>query len=243
MITVSDKGLTAKQIARIEPKTPKNAGSRWKPIPHGELVHTLKEEIADRGWDIDREMYATAEDGANMTGAFLLSGVKGPRIPKGLQLAMGFLNSNSRRYALQVTVGAEVAVCRNGICTGSIVLSRIHDHTVNLPNEVSEGVDRFVTEAKGIPLVVRGLKQARLSDGDASEILLEAGRRNLVGWTAIGRVDAEYRNPTYPEHGKGTAWALLNAFTFAARPSINPTRQMEIFNTFRGLLPGGVDLN
>jgi len=174
-----------------------------------------------------------------MAGALLINGglARGLGMPDGVELAMGFLNNNARRRALQITVGANVSCCTNGMCTGSIVLSRVHDHTVDLVAEVEAAVDRYAVEAAGVPDVVRVLRETEISPAQASEVLMEAGRRRLVGWAAIGRVDAEYRSPTYAEHGRNNAWALLNAFTFAARPNIAPARQMGVYDAFRGLLP------
>ena len=55
-------------------------------------------------------------------------------------------------------------------------------------------------------------------------------------WSRIGAVDKEYRQPTFAEHGRGTSWALLNAFTYTVKR--NPAlKQMEQMNRFRELLP------
>ena len=120
---------------------------------------------------------------------------------------------------------------------GEILLSRCHDHTVDLPAEISTALDLYAEAAKTIPSTVAGLRGRLLGTGEAAGILMNAGRKKLVGWAAIGRVDAEFRDPTYPEHGHGTSWALLNAFTYAARPNISGIRQMEVFNAFQRMLP------
>ena len=237
MITVYGHGVSLEQLREIEPVTPEGAGRRWQPIPHGELVDTIKDEVLTRGWRVREELFSTARDGADMAGALLIEGVRGvPEVP-GLTLALGFIHSNARRKALQLTVGASVACCTNGICTGTILLNRVHDRTVDLPTEVEAAVDRYVAGAKVIPAVVRELRERPITTAEASEVLMEAGRRRLVGWAAIGRVDREYRRPTFAEHGRDTSWALLNAFTYAARPNIAATRQMATYDEFRRLLP------
>lgn len=243
MITVCGQGATLEELRAIKPVTPPNAGKRWKAIQHGEFVDTLKDEVVLRGWSITEERYTTAREGADMAGALLLDRVANvPEIP-GMSLAIGFLNNNTRHKALRLTVGANVMCCTNGMCTGNILLNRVHDRTVVLEDEIDIALDRYVLAAQQIPSAVQRLREYEFAPGEASEILMEAGRRRLVGWAAIGRVDKEYQNPTFGEHGKGTPWALLNAFTYAARPNIRPTEQMEKFNTFRTLLPGGADLN
>ena len=237
MIAVCGHGVTLDELREIEPVTPDNAGRRWKPIQHAELVDAIKDEVATRGWDVTGQMFATARDGADMAGALLLDRVTGvPNIP-GMRLGLGILHSNARRKALRITVGASITCCTNGLCTGTILLNRVHDHTVDLPEELERAINEYTVAAQGIPNVVRGLRERTLERGEASEILLETGRRGLVGWAAVGRVDAEYRHPRFAEHGTGTSWALLNAFTYAARQNIAPTRQLEVFDTFRAMLP------
>jgi hypothetical protein len=237
MITVyGDTSTTADDLKDIRAVRPENAGSRWKAIEHHDLVNVVKDEILTRGWGIEKELYTLGRGGQDFAGAIQLSKVKGFDMPD-MALSLGFVNSNSRRKALKVTVGATVTCCLNGMCAGDIVMRRVHDHTVDLVAEVEAAVDQYEQTATSVPLVVDRLRSTELPQRTASEILMQAGRAKMVGWSAIGRVDAEYRDPTFGEHGKGTSWALLNAFTYAARPNINPTRQMEVFNQFREMLP------
>ena len=237
MITVFGNTPTIEDLRKVEPTTPPNAGSRWKPIPHGELADTIREEAATRGWRIKDERYALGNKGADLAGAILLEGVKDVEVPTGQTLAMGFLHSNARRRALQLTVGTEVAVCNNGMCSGQVLMRRVHDHSVDLIDEVEAAFNGYVDKARKVASIARALRERELSKDEASGILLAAGRAGIVGWATVGRVDAEYRNPTFSDHGKDNSWALLNAFTYAARPNINPVRQMDAYNDFRALLP------
>jgi len=237
MITVLGSGIKIDELRKIKPVTPKNAGRRWKGISHGELADIIRTEAVGRGWCIREELYSTACKGAEMAGAFLLTQVGEVQAVPGTTFALGFLNSNTRRKALQITVGVSISCCANGMCTGTILLHRVHDHTVKLVDEVQAAVDRYATAAKSIPNIIKGLRAHRLTPAQASEIIMAAGRQRLIGWAAVGRVDAEYRNPTFPEHGLDTSWALLNAFTFAARRNIAPTKQMETYDKFLRMLP------
>jgi hypothetical protein len=237
MITVYGQKTTQDDLAKIIPTTPEGAGRRWRAIPHGELVETIKDECSTRGWRITKELYSTGREGADLAGALLLEGVGGVAVPGGQQLALGFLNSNARRKALQVTVGTSVAVCNNGMCSGNILMSQVHDHSFDLVDEVDTALDRYVLEAGGLVAGIEGLRERELAPAEASEILLAAGRAKMVGWAAVGRVDAEYRKPTFSDFGVNNSWALLNAFTYAARQNINPMRQMETYQAFRKLLP------
>lgn len=236
MITVIGKKLTIEEVRAIRPVTPPAAGLRWAPIRHGHLVDTIMAEVELRGWHITDARFGLGRDGADLAGAFLLGNVAGVVVPAGAELSLGFINSNSRRYALHLTVGANIMCCTNGLCTGNILINRVHDHTVSLADELRVAMDEYVPAATRLRGMVAGLRGRVLAHGEASEFLLEAGRRRLLGWTAIGRVDAEYRHPHFAEHGLGTAWALLNAFTYIGRNHIHPTKQMATYDTFRDIL-------
>jgi len=237
MITVHKGSATFEDLQKITAVTPKNAGSRWQAIQHAELVTEIKQEVERRGWRVKDQKFSIARDGADMAGALQLTHVKDVPAVRGATLSLGFLNSNARRKALRITVGLEITCCTNGMCTGDILLNRVHDHTVDLPIEIQRALDRYTIAAQHLPSTVSKLRERRLTRAEASEVLMSAGRARLVGWTAIGRVDREYRKPTFKQHGKDTSWALLNAFTYAARKNIAPTRQMQTYNDFLTLLP------
>ena len=243
MITVYGANTTRADLAKVELQTPANAGSRWTPIPHRELTDTILDECHMRGWQVKEERYALGRHGADLAGALLLEGVKGVEVPTGQTLALGFLHSNARRRALQITVGSSVAVCNNGMCSGQLLMQHKHDGTFDLCDEVDAALDNYATHANTLADGVRALQRAELSPDMAGNILLTAGRKKLVCWSAIGKVDAEYRKPTFADHGKDNSWALLQAFTYAARKNINPTQQMQTYNAFRQLLPTAVGNN
>jgi hypothetical protein len=120
--------------------------------------------------------------------------------------------------------------------TGDILLKRMHDHTADLPGEVERAVGTYLKRIGRIGLEVTEMRETEIPPALASEILMDAGRQGIVGWAAVGRVDAEYRAPTFGEHGKHNAWALLNAFTYTTRNSLNPTRQMDAYRDFKELI-------
>lgn len=238
MITViGGRGVTLAQLEKIEPTTPENAGKRWKPVRHADLVNTIKAEVAERGWAVSESRYTTARKGADMAGALMFKKVAGLANINGMEFAMGFINSNDRRKALKITVGANIFICKNGLCTGTILLTKVHDHTVALAEQIKVAMDGYVDSAARISDMVERLQERALHPREAAGLCLLAADHGLIGYTAAGRVYREYKNPRFKEHGKNTSWALLNAFTYAARPNIAPTRQMEAYNSFREMLP------
>jgi len=192
-----------------------------------------------RGWKIEDAKFSTAREGADAVGAIMVRGDNLPNI-EGSTLAIGFQNSNARRKALQITVGTEIMCCTNGMCTGEILLNRMHDHSINLFDELELAVDAWGASVDEIPASIERLKEYELTDEQAAELLMRAGREGLLCWSGIGRLHKEYRKPTFGEHGKGTSWAMLNAFTYAGRKNIAPVNQMNVYNRFQSYLPQAV---
>ena len=244
MITVCGTLTTLDDLRNITIGTPPRAGSRWRPVAHADLVDVLLDECTLRGWGVLDQKYAVARQGAEMAGALgvQIKGTDGASLdlPDGITMGLGFANSNSRRACLRLTMGATVACCTNGMVTGNILLKKKHEGSFDLVDTVADALDQYALSARAVPASIAALRSTTISPAQAADVLMEAGRRKLVGWSAIGRVDAEYNRPTFAEHGKGTSWALLQAFTFAARDNISPVRQMDTYRKFMELLPSSM---
>lgn len=236
MITVYGSNVkNVDQLKGINMERPKRAGAYWQGIPHHDLTSALIDEVNSRGWKITEQAYAVSKDKADLAGAFTLE-VKGLEAPEGQSLSLGFLTSNAMRRSLKMVVGTKVACCNNGMATGEIVLHKKHTSGFNLFKEIEEACDAYLIKAATIADTVKSLREQEIGEDDVDSILMEAGRSKLMPWSRIGAVDAEYRKPTYAEHGTGTSWALLNAFTHTVKRN-PPQQQMEQMNRFRAMLP------
>lgn len=235
MITVYGANITAADLNHVRLDRPAKAGNYWEGIQHGTLVSAFSDEIRSRGWKITDERFSLSKDKADLAGAFGLE-IEGVDPPEGQTLSIGFMTSNAMRISTKVLVGTNVTVCHNGLATGEIVMQKKHTHGFNLFQEIEYSLDQYIPKARKINHIVTGLQEAELSPTNADEILMEAGRNRLMPWSRIGAVDKEYRNPTFAEHGTGTSWALLNAFTHTVKRN-PPMQQMEQMNKFRELLP------
>jgi len=235
MITVYGANTRLNDLTNIKLQRPEKAGKYWQGIHHSRLAITLVNEINSRGWEITESRFSLSKDEADLAGAFSLK-IDDIEAPEGMDLSLGFLTSNAMRKALTMVVGANVQVCNNGMATGEIVMQKKHTSGFSLVEEVRQSLDHYEIRAKLIGGTVKSLRQCEISDTKTDEILMQAGRDGLMPWSRIGAVDKEYRKPTFAEHGRGTSWALLNAFTYTVKR--NPAlKQMEQMNRFRQLLP------
>jgi len=154
----------------------------------------------------------------------------------GGDFGVGFVSSNARRKTLRLYVGGTITACTNGLITGEIVMKKRHTINLKLDDEIREGLNRYANSALRVNEQIAALADRALSTEKTDELLMAAGRLNLLPWSGIGKVDAEFREPTYADHAQRTSWGLLNAFTHIVK-NIPPLRQMDRIDAFRALLP------
>jgi len=237
MIHVAGKAASMKEIKDIDLVRPVCAGAQWRGVRHWDLISAIRNEIAKRKWIVASEKYTLARNDADMAGGIVLEKIPGMGQIAGMRYAIGFAHSNARRMALRMAVGVQVSCCANGMVSGTLKVRRRHNHTIELAEVIDAAITDYEEHARQIPDTVRGMRETLVSNAEASEILMRCGSSRMIGWAAVGRVWREYQYPAYTEHGKGTSWALLNAFTYAASQNIAPMRQIDVFNAFRGMLP------
>jgi len=235
MITVYDANTKLEDLHHIPLRRPEKAGVRWQGIPHGALAAVLVKAITRRGWKITDTKFSVSSNETEMAGAFQLE-IPDVEIPEGQNLALGVLTSNAMKRSLILAAGTNVACCNNGYVSGQMVLRRKHTTGFNLENEIDQSLTEYRKEVNDLPQIVAGLRDRSLKNWERDQILMTAGRERLMPWSRIGKVDTEYRKPSFTEHGKETSWALLQAFTHLVKQN-SPLSQMTSMNRFRQLLP------
>lgn len=242
MITVStpEDGmkLDRERLHEIPLVRPKGAGPVWQGIQHGALVDAIHDQALFMGWKITNEVFSVNKTGTNLAAAFGLE-IPGLEPPKDMEFSMGVLTSNNMERTLKLVVGTNVFVCHNGCATGQVVLNKKHTRRFDLAEGLEEAFIDYRDQAANVKTVVAGLQRTPLTRPTAENILCEAGRQGIMCWSRIGDVDAEYHNPRFSDHGVGTSWAMLNAFTWVVKRD-PPLEQMTKINAFRALLPSVV---
>ena len=166
------------------------------------------------------------------------------RPPKGLRYSFGLRNSNRMKYAVTVAGGFEVAICNNGMITGTRILSRKHTTGVDLGRCIKNSVDDWVRNLQGSNVFVRNLQNTEISDRLKDHILMEAMRAGAVASGQLKLIDAEYQEPQYTDFQQKTAWALYNAFTTVSQQKINdharqrPSQQFDSMAKFTNVISG-----
>jgi hypothetical protein len=233
MITVFGKNVGLDDLPTTVER-PARARSRWMGIPHRKLADELIQEVTSRGWEVTESRFAlSGKDNSECCGALELR-IPGVAVSENMSLSLGIITSNAMRRPLKLYAGAVVRVCTNGLATGEIIMKRKHTNGLLLRQELPEVIDEYLWAARKVRAVETKLRETELAPAQAEHALLEAGRQGLMPWSRLGQVDHEYRHPRFEEHGTGTAWALVNAFTWVVKQN-PPLQQLAQMNAFREL--------
>lgn len=238
MITVCNANVTKADLNEVQVVTPERAGRVWRGIKHADLIDSMEHQIYERGWQINNQQFSLSDDRADLVGAFGLT-IPGMDAPEGIEFSLGFMTSNNLRRSLRLYVGSRIFVCNNGCVTGELVLRHKHTSRFDLRSAMSTAMSLYFERIGKTKRMIEGWKTTPVFQPMINHILMEAGRQHIMPWSRIGKVDDEFRNPTYADHAEKTSWGLYNAFTHIVKQSPVHT-QMDQMNRFRELLPSNV---
>lgn len=210
---------------------PRSLGRFHRPVPHQELVYSLRSEIAQRGYVITREEFALTVDGARLYAVFILNheGLIGN--PSRYALSIGVRNATDQSLGIKGVAGANVFVCDNGVLRGSEFIFA-HKNTTSLTGRkldslVTGGFDRFLQEAQAFETRLKQLSETTVKDDSAKVAIYNAfTKHEVAALRLLPVVHKAYfeESEKYPEVVRGTVLGLHNAFTRAFK-ELRPTPQ------------------
>ncbi len=226
MIYLTGPLRTLSELNRIPvPASPPwklSSRSTWTPVNHGTLARTILEESRSLGLRPGEHRWQTNESETDLFGCVDFGRKTGIDLPRGLNLSIGVRHSNEGRYAVTLVFGAQVLVCENGLITGEKRLSHKHTSGLDIAGMVREGLAAYIDSAKEVGRLVRRLKGIKLTETTADHVLVEAGRRQVLAWSHLGKVEGQWREPEHAVFKARTAWSLYNAFTAVIRERSPP---------------------
>lgn len=199
---------------------PEPLGPRHCPIHHADFVDKLESTLDAAGYDIREQAYGLTHDGARLFG---LMSVQHRALAAfdGGEFVVGFRGSHDQSLPRGIAAGSRVFVCDNLAFNGEIVMStkqttHIHDRLpVLLDDMVRKLGITFTWQVKQFD----AYHATAVSPDMADRAIMEIGRRGVVNWSELGKVVAEWDNPSHDEHAEGGAnvWRLFNATTEVLR--------------------------
>lgn len=226
----------AKKIDReglaLLPK-PKSMGPRHAPVPHHRLVETLTGVLEDAHLHIQREEFATYQDGAKLFGVMDLSSSNGldSWSRRGTSFALGLRGSTDESLSLQIAVGNRVFVCDNMAFSGEyIALKRKSTTGLNLESELRDAVERYKVQTASLVERLDRAKEIELPEQRAKALIFDEFRSKTLPFAKLPKVAGWYFDPpadaTDVSEFPQTLYSLVQAFTRECR-SLKPRRKFE----------------
>ena len=206
--TLSQRGSIAVSREQLAQFNPPDSTDTWKPVPHRELVEALHAELERRGLDVRREQYAVQQQGKVLFGVMDLDW----RDNGEYAAAIGLRTSNNKQHAISMAIGARVFVCDNLCFSGDVIaLKRRHTSGLDLPKELSAGLERYQDGFIRLQDGVERLQHTTLTEGQAKHLIYDLFRHKVVPLRLFHPVVETYQ-ASYRQQG-ATLWSLHNAFT------------------------------
>jgi hypothetical protein len=231
--------VSVEELADIPAGVP--MGARHRPVPHIDVVQTVRDGFTARGYTVAREQFAVSPDGARLFGTLDLLPSRAAPLIVGLEggMAVGLRHANDQAFALGMIAGMRVLVCDNlAFAGGDQLLHRKHTTRLALQAEVDHALERTFSSYARFSRLVDGLRNTELDDSEAKLALYDlALDGRVIAPSQLGKVHSWYFSPEQiasPEDlARGltdvqprTAWALANAVTRVAR-EWSPGRQQD----------------
>lgn len=229
MVHVGGRKRTREELASIA--TPA-ATKTWKPVPHIELVETIRASILDAGIAIEREEYATEGRGEPR-----LFGVMDLAVPSlandHFGMALGLRASNDQSMQISVIAAARVFVCDNRAFSGqggSVCLARRHTSGLDLGKEVPPAVELFLEKAGQFKLDLDRMREVEIGPDAAKLAIYDAFVNDramplrLMPRVAALYFDDDEQRAKFPDP---TLWSLNNAFT-EAQKALRPSQSHRV---------------
>ena len=126
----------------------------WVPVPHSRLIDTIQTVLKSKGLSVKREEYAVMRNDNILFGVMDLTWET-----SGRNAALGVRTSNNKSFAIQIAIGARVLVCDNLMLSGELIaLKRKHTANLDLVQECSRGIDRYISGYETLNQGIRTLE-------------------------------------------------------------------------------------
>jgi hypothetical protein len=232
--------VTRQQLAAYEAPPPTET---WKPHSHIGTLQLVEKTLAEAGYRIAEQRLAVHMDGKRF---FSVMDLETPIVP-GLTLAIGLRNSYDKSFPYGLVGGSRTFVCSNLSFSGTLINVR-RKHSKNGQIRFQEATALAISNLAQF----RQIEQQRiefyqttpLDPANASHLILQAYRRDIISSRLLDRVIHEYEEPSH-DFGPPTLYRLMQAFTTVLTERVNTAPQVFAAQTIAltGLLgnPPGFD--
>lgn len=204
-------------------------GPRHTPVSHALILEKFRNKCEELGLNLFNEQGALSRCGERYM--YVANVIPEIGDKSEYNLAVGFRSFNDETSVFQMSCGATVLLCANGMQTSVIVPSkRKHQSSIFslLDSKIEAGLERFRHDAKQTEEDIAFMKSVPYSDEILGKLILALGRTKKIGNTNIMKVLDEVDNPSYNDHDDNSAWRIMNACTTVTTHRMaNPIQAMD----------------
>lgn len=204
-------------------------GPRHVPVSHALILEKFRNICENRGLMLFNERGALSKDGERYM--YVADIVPEIGDKDEYHLAVGFRSFNDESSVFQMSCGANVMMCSNGLQTSIIIPSkRKHQASIFglLDSKIECGLERFKHDSKETEENIAFMKSVPYSDELLGKLIVALGRTKAIGNTNIMKILDEVDNPSYNDHNDNSAWRIMNACTtVTTHRMVNPLQAMN----------------
>lgn len=232
-----DRSATFDDVCAVH--TPQATPS-WRPVAHGRMIETLERAANAYRANIVQAKHLLGRDGQRYFGLFQ---VNIPSRGGDVASVLGLRNSHDKAFRAGIMAGDAPFVCSNLCFHNEIVLGRKHTAGMSmivLENLMLEAMQRLIEARSIIDDRNDRLKEIRMNDSQAHDVIIKAARAGACAPTHVAKVAEQWHKPEHAEFaGSKTAWRLQNAFSNVWRgtPQHTPQRSAALHNVMNDQLP------
>jgi hypothetical protein len=201
------------QVSEVEPPLPT---ATWQPIPHHQLIRTVKQTLESTNLAIGTQAHSLTHDGARYFG---LMEIQGQRMSDDYSWVLGLRNSHDKTFPAGIVVGASVFVCDNLSFSGEVKVARKHTRFINrdLPQLVERAIAQLIGKWHDQDKRIEAYKDNGIDNAAAHDLIIRATDVGVCSNRLVPSVLKEWRTPRHPQFEQRNIWSLFNSFTEALK--------------------------
>jgi hypothetical protein len=213
MLHCGAQAATREEIERLP--EPTIMGPQHKPIHHAEFLDLIERKLTAAGFDIKEQAYGITDSG-RMFGLQTLTTDRVRETP-GTSFLFGLRAAYDQSFAASIAAGSRVFVCDNLSISGNFVMKTKQTtyYKDRLPRLVEDSINKLALTFRSQSERFDAYKRRELSPQTADAAILELARTGVTSWSNLGRVVAEWDEPSHEEHAEDgrSVWRFFNATT------------------------------
>jgi hypothetical protein len=201
------------QVSEVEAPLPT---ATWQPIPHHQLIRTVKQTLASTNLAIGTQAHSLTHDGSRYFG---LMEIQGQRMSEDYSWVLGLRNSHDKTFPAGIVAGASVFVCDNLSFSGEVKFARKHTRFINrdLPQLVERAIGQLMEKWHDQDKRIAAYKNNALDNATVHDLIIRATDVGVCSNRLVPAVLREWREPRYVAFQERNIWSLFNSFTEALK--------------------------